>query len=99
MVDRVLSGRPVAHIAKEMGVSRQCCHRWLRRFEQLGAAGLKDRSSRPRRSPTATPATVVSALLGERQRDRSSRDELAAAFGVSGSTASRIIAEPVRSSV
>lgn len=92
LVDRVLSGRPVAHVAKEMGVSRQCAHRWLNRFDQLGEAGLEDRSSKPHRSPTATPPPVAAALLERRQRDRSGRDELAVAFGVSASTASRIIA-------
>ncbi|WP_268777930.1 helix-turn-helix domain-containing protein, partial [Microbacterium sp. Root53] len=28
LVRRVLAGRPVAHVAKEMGISRQCAHRW-----------------------------------------------------------------------
>jgi len=27
LVQRILSGRPVAHVAKEMGVSRQCARR------------------------------------------------------------------------
>ena len=32
LVDRVSAGRPVAHVAKEVGVSRQCAHRWVARF-------------------------------------------------------------------
>ncbi|SDP78549.1 helix-turn-helix domain-containing protein, partial [Lentzea jiangxiensis] len=47
LVTRVAAGRPVAHVAKELGVSRQCAHRWVRRFRDEGAAGLADRSSRP----------------------------------------------------
>jgi transposase-like protein len=43
--------RPVSHVAKELGVSRQCAHRWVNRFRAEGAAGLEDRSSRPRYSP------------------------------------------------
>ena len=47
LVERVRSGMPVAHVAQAMGVSRQCAHRWVRRFDQEGRAGLEDRSSRP----------------------------------------------------
>ncbi|MER6069610.1 leucine zipper domain-containing protein [Streptomyces sp. NPDC001817] len=28
--------RPVAHVAKELGVSRQCAHRWVARFHCPG---------------------------------------------------------------
>lgn len=92
LVQRVLQGRPVSHVAKELGVSRQCAHRWVSRFRSLGAAGLIDRSSRPRRSPSATSAAVVGELIATRQLERIGRDELAARFQVSASTASRIIA-------
>ena len=52
LVERVLGqGRPVAHVANELGVSRQCAHRWVSRFRDEGAAGLQDRSARPHRSP------------------------------------------------
>ena len=33
-------GMPVAHVAKAMGVSRQCAHRWVARFDAEGEAGL-----------------------------------------------------------
>lgn len=92
LVQWVLQGRPISHVAKELGVSRQCAHRWISRFRSHGAAGLVDRSSRPRRFPTATPSTVVSELLAVRQAERIGRDELALRFTVSASTASRIIA-------
>ncbi|MFJ3106065.1 helix-turn-helix domain-containing protein, partial [Streptomyces sp. NPDC086835] len=32
LVDRVRSGRPVAHVAAEMGISRTTAHKWVRRF-------------------------------------------------------------------
>ncbi len=92
LVERVLQGRPISHVAKELGISRQCAHRWVGRFRSQGVAGLVDRSSRPRRSPTATPSTVVSELLAVRRAERIGRDELALRFTVSASTASRIIA-------
>ena len=92
LVQRVLQGRPISHVAKELGISRQCAHRWMGRFRSQGVAGLIDRSSKPRRSPTATPTAVVSELLAVRQAERIGRDELALRFAVSASTASRIIA-------
>jgi len=41
LVDRVSSGRPVAHVAKEVGVSRQCAHRWVARYAAEGEAGCR----------------------------------------------------------
>lgn len=91
LVQRVLSGRPVSHVAKELGVSRQCAHRWVARYRQAGLAGLMDRSSRPGRSPAATAPNVAARLLQLRRAERLGRDELARRVGVSPSTASRII--------
>ena len=43
LVDRVRGqGWPVAHAAKAMGVSRQCAHRWVARYDAEGDAGLED---------------------------------------------------------
>ena len=41
LVRRVLDDRrPVAHVAKELGVSRQCAHLWVNPFRSEGEAGL-----------------------------------------------------------
>jgi transposase-like protein len=40
---RIQTGRPVAHVAVEMGISRTCAYRWWARFQQHGPAGLVDR--------------------------------------------------------
>jgi transposase-like protein len=58
IVRRVRLGRPPAHVAAEMGVSRATVYKWLRRFDLEGDAGLSDRSSRPRRCPRRTAAQV-----------------------------------------
>ena len=57
-------GWPVAHAAKAMGVSRQCAHRWLARWDAEGDASLEDRSSRPHTSPNRTPAEVEERVIG-----------------------------------
>lgn len=92
LVQRVLSGRPVAHVAKEMGISRQCAHRWVSRFRVHGPQGLLDRSSQHRSHPRQTDPAVVREVLRLRRAKRLGRDELAARVGVSPSTVSRIIA-------
>jgi transposase InsO family protein len=54
--------RPIAHVAAEAGVSRQCLSKWKNRYEQLGEVGLIDRSSVPHASPTQLPAVVVARI-------------------------------------
>jgi transposase InsO family protein len=51
LVARIAAGRPAAHVAAEMGVARQTAYKWWRRWLAEGDAGLRDRTSRPLRSP------------------------------------------------
>jgi transposase InsO family protein len=92
LVERVLNGRPVAHVAKEMGVSRTCAHRWISRFRVHGLDGLQDRSSRPKSCPHATPVEVVADVLTQRVEHREGPTELALRCGTSPRTVSRILA-------
>ncbi|MEV2255179.1 leucine zipper domain-containing protein [Streptomyces sp. NPDC050147] len=66
-VERVRYGRPVAHVAAEMGISRATAHKWIRRWRSEGEAGLADRSSRPRTIPHRTAATVEARLCHARR--------------------------------
>jgi transposase InsO family protein len=92
LVQRVCDQQwPVAHAAKAMGISRQCAHRWVNRYRTLGEEGLADRSSRPRRSPTCTPAAVEQQVLQLRRSERRGQDWLAAELGVPPRTVSRIL--------
>lgn len=92
LVQRVRGdGRPVAHVAKELGVSRQCAHRWVRRFDEEGWDGLHDRSSRPHSHPTRTPAAVEQRVLHERDTERRGQDWIAAELGVPARTVNRIL--------
>lgn len=45
LVERVLGGRPVAHVAAEMGISRPTAHKWVRRWRAEGETVLVDRRS------------------------------------------------------
>ena len=69
LVQRVLTeGWSPAAAAESVGVSRATAYKWLRRFAAEGLAGLEDRSSRPRRSPSTDPAVVAAILELRRQR-------------------------------
>ncbi len=84
-------GMPVAHAAKAMGVSRQCAHRWIRRFDVEGEAGLWDRSSRPHTMPTRVSVEVEARVLAARVEHRRGPDWLAWEVGVPARTISRIL--------
>jgi len=87
----VVERRPVAHVAKELGISRQCAHRWVRRYREAGEAGLLERSSRPRSMPTKTRPEVEAAVLRCRRELRAGPLRIAAATGVPARTVSRIL--------
>lgn len=91
LVERVRSGQPVAHVAKAMGVSRQCAHRWINRFDQAGSDGLEDRSSRPHTIANQTDPDVEERVLAARRERRCGPDTLAPDVGVPARTITRIL--------
>jgi transposase InsO family protein len=92
IVTRHLAGWRQAHIAAAMGLSRKCVRTWITRFETEGDAGLSDRSSRPRTSPTRTPVEVEDRIVELRRRERRGPDWLGAELGVPARTVSRVLA-------
>jgi len=91
LIDRINQGMPVAHVAKAMGISRQCAHRWKNRFEAEGEAGLYDRSSRPRSMPSRVDAETEQQVLQARREHRRGPDWIAAETGVAPRTVTRIL--------
>jgi transposase len=57
-VMEVVSGAPVAEVARRYGVSRQAVHGWLGRYERDGLTGLADHSHRPRYQPRQLEAGI-----------------------------------------
>jgi transposase len=53
----------VAATCRYYGISRPTFDKWLRRYEELGEEGLRDRSSRPFHCPHETTAEVVGKIL------------------------------------
>ena len=92
LIERIIDhGRPVAHVAKELGVSRQCASKWVRRFRKEGEAGLADRSSRPHTCPTRTPVEVEQQVLALRAEERRGQDWIGPELGVPARTVSAIL--------
>jgi transposase len=92
LVERVrVEGQVVAHVAKAMGISRPCAHRWLNRFDAEGDTGLFDRSSRPHTMPTRTAPEVEAAVVAARVEHRRGQDWLGPQLGVAPRTVNRIL--------
>ena len=91
IVERDAAGWKRAHIAAAMGISRKCVRTWITRCRQEGEAGLVDRSSRPRTSPTRTAAEVDDRIVELRGRERRGPDWLGAELGVPPRTVSRVL--------
>jgi transposase InsO family protein len=64
----VLQGASVVEVASRFDVHRQTVHRWLRRYEQAGLAGLADRSHRPQGCPHQMAPAVEAQILEWRRR-------------------------------
>jgi transposase len=83
-------GRTVREAAEAAGVSVRSAYTWLARFRAEGEAGLADRSSRPRRSPTRTAPAREAEILRLR-RQRLTGQEIAESLGMAASTVSAVL--------
>ena len=88
IVDR---GWPVARAAERYDVSWPTAKRWADRYRAAGEAGMVDRSSRPRTSPSRTPAPLVRKIVHLRWKQRLSPVEIGGQLGVPASTVHRVL--------
>lgn len=91
MVLRIESGRPVAHVAAEMGVSRPTAYKWWRRWQAEGVPGLVDRSSCAHRCPHRTAEALESAIVEMRQALKLGPVRIGDRLGVPASTVHRVL--------
>ncbi|WP_328296787.1 IS481 family transposase [Streptomyces sp. NBC_00435] len=91
LVERVRSGRPVAHVAAEMGISRATAHKWMRRWRAEGEAGLHNRSSRPRTTPHRTSTEVEARVCELRRARKLGPARIGPVLGLPASTVHRIL--------
>lgn len=92
LVTRVtVLGWPVTTATDAQGISRATGYKWVRRFRAEGAAGLADRSSRPHRSPRATPTAEVERILAARAEWRWGPDRLGPLLHMPCSTVAAVL--------
>lgn len=89
---RVEGGRPVAHVAHEMGISRPTAYKWVRRFREEGLAGLSDRSSRPHRSPRRCTPVLEGEVLELRRSLKLGPARIGFRLDMPSSTVHRVLA-------
>lgn len=78
LCERIDTGRPIAHVAAEAGVSRPTLAKWYGRWQELGEAGLHDHTSRPAHSPSAISDDIVDAILELRRVEKWGNERIAA---------------------
>ena len=91
LVRRIEGGMTVASAAASMNVSRQCAHKWWRRWQDEGVTGLEDRSSRPLRCPHQTPPKLERRIVALRRSRKLGPARLAGVVGVPASTVHRVL--------
>jgi transposase InsO family protein len=86
----VEGGLSKAAAARQFNTTAKTVGKWIKRFEEEGLEGLRDRSSRPLSSPSQTPQATCAAVEALR-RQRYSGKQIAAELAISPATVSRIL--------
>jgi transposase InsO family protein len=91
MVRAVVDGRLTqAAAARQFNTTAKTASKWVRRFQEEGVDGLRDRSSRPLSSPSQTPPATC-ATIEMLRRQRRTGEQIAIEVGVSSATVSRVL--------
>jgi transposase InsO family protein len=90
LVRRIAGGRSKAEVAADFGICVRTAAKWFARFGRDGLAGLNDRSSKPLRLRSPTPAVVVAEVI-ELRHQRLPGKEIALRLKLSPATVSRIL--------
>jgi len=91
LCERIGAGRPIAHVAAEMGISRQTASKWWHRYCEAGEAGLVDRRSTPATTPGRLPQRVERRIIGLRVNRRWGPAMIAAHLRLVASTVWRVL--------
>lgn len=91
LCERIAAGRPAAHVAAEMGVSRTTAYRWWNRYQTEGVAGLYDRTSRPRSCPHQTPGKLETQIVELRRAAKLGPARIGLILGMPASTVWRVL--------
>ncbi|MEV4007091.1 IS481 family transposase [Actinomadura sp. NPDC049753] len=87
----VEDGWPIARAAERYEVSWPTAKRWADRYRAQGAAGMADRSSRPRHSPSRTPQPMIRKIVHLRCKQRLGPVQIAGRLGMPASTVHAVL--------
>ncbi|MFC5382317.1 IS481 family transposase [Aquipuribacter nitratireducens] len=87
----VQSGWTYTAAAKMFMVSPRTAKKWADRYRAEGPNGMRDRSSRPRTSPTRTPPAVVKRIVRLRWRHRLGPVQIGGRIGLPASTVHAVL--------
>jgi len=87
----VENGWTYSTAARMFMVSPGTAAKWADRYRREGSAGMSDRSSRPRRSPTKTSPDVVRRIVRLRWRKRLGPVQIAGQLGIPASTVHAVL--------
>jgi transposase-like protein len=87
----VVRGWTLARAAERFSVSITTARRWVDRYREHGAAGMGDRSSRPRRSPGRLPRRTERRIVGLRVARRWGPARIAYHLGLNPSTVHKVL--------
>jgi transposase InsO family protein len=90
LVETVVRGLGFSRAAASFHVTPKTAAKWFRRYQSEGAAGLRDRSSRPHHSPRATSSSQVGLVIELRRQHRPAY-HIAQNTRLSPATVSRIL--------
>ena len=90
LVETVIRGLGFRRAAASFRVTPKTAAKWVRRYQSEGAAGLRDRSSLPHRSPRTTSSSQVGWVIALRRQHRPAY-QIAQSTGLSPATVSRIL--------
>lgn len=90
MVKEVLAGGRINEVARSYRLDRKTVRKWVRRFNEVGSAGLEDRSSRPLNSPLRIAKATSQRIVVLRRR-RWTMEKIARELGVSRATVQRTL--------
>jgi transposase InsO family protein len=65
---RLNSGERMTDLCREYGISRKTGHKLKNRYDEVGVAGLFDRSRAPKHIPHKTPPEIAQMVVRERKR-------------------------------
>jgi transposase InsO family protein len=91
LAERIESGWSVEEASDAAGISERTGYKWLARYRESGRDGVNDRSSRPKRSPTALRPELVKLIEQLRRQSRMTAKQIGTSLKIPRQTVARVL--------